>query len=218
MAHLYETDLETGLLIKGLNFSRSGRELIVTDVENNFPTVISLQKHHIFQSLQAAYPKTELSSSSTTLSSRPAGVLTETHASMVEGTFTQVIHNTDSISFNYQSCEGGTVGVELLSLPRWKHLSTSNATVMSPQTREEKITVILGAATHPSYQFSESVREERAYSPLHVQKDQRDLSTGLRRKANIADLRSQHRVSHEAVGQASLNKDSKDEDTVVNYV
>ncbi|CZR57679.1 uncharacterized protein PAC_07568 [Phialocephala subalpina] len=206
-----------GLLIKRISFSRSGEELVITDFESDFPEVISLKSQGMFQALQETDSKSEKSPSSTVLSTRSPGVLTETNGSISGETLIQVLQTEDSISLNYQSYEGTTTDLKLLSLPHWKHLSDYNATVINPQTREEKITIILGVAADPFYELSDNAREQRSLLPLHVQKDQRALSAGLRRKANIADLRSEHRHLHEAEGQASLKEDFKNDQAEINH-
>ena len=88
------------------------------------------------------------------------------------------MHTEDSIVLDLKSPKGITTGVELLCMPQWDHLSSASATVVCPQTKQEKINIVLSAAADPLFEVSETVRRDRAYLPLHVQKDQRAVRVG----------------------------------------
>ena len=172
-----------GYQIKSLNFSKSGRDLVVMSFEEEFPEVISLKSYDIYQEAiaeQSAKSQgtskgkekalTKHSADETSLTTRPLGILTETSASEAAAL---IVHSEDSIVLGLKSPSGRKTEVELLALPQWQHLSDANATVVCPKTRQEKINIILSAAADSILELSEAVRRDRAYLPLHVQKDQR---------------------------------------------
>jgi hypothetical protein len=172
-----------GYQIKSLNFSKSGQNLVVMSFEDEFPDVISLESYDIYQEAiaeQSARPQvtrkgkekasTKHSTDEASLTTRSLGILTNTSTSNAA---TQIVHSENSIVLDLKSPSGVTAGIELLALPQWQHLSDANVTVVCPQTRQEKINIILSAAADSILELSETVRRDRAYLPLHVQKDQR---------------------------------------------
>ncbi|PMD28550.1 hypothetical protein NA56DRAFT_17142 [Hyaloscypha hepaticicola] len=172
-----------GYQIKSLNFSKSGQELVVMSFEDEFPDVISLKSYDIYQEAiaeQSARPQdtgkgkekalTKHSADETSLTTRSLGILTNTNTSDAAA---RIVHREKSIVLDLKSPSGVTTGVELLALPQWQHLSEANVTVVCPQTRQEKINIILSTAADSILEISETVRRDRAYLPLHVQKDQR---------------------------------------------
>jgi hypothetical protein len=185
-----------GYQIKSLNFSKSGQDLVVMSFEDEFPEVISLESYDIYQEAIAEQSTrlqgtrkgkekalTKFSADETSLTTRSLGILTETSPS---GTAARIVHSEDSIFLGLKSPSGVTTGVELLALPQWQHLSETNATVICPKTRQDKINIILTAAADSIFDISETVRRDRAYLPLHVQKDQR--AVGVQRDGSRREL------------------------------
>ena len=186
-----EEDME--YQVKSLAFSRSGEELVFTDGDNEFPTVLAIQNYKIFLSAakrfaetisskeKAKAPAPESASASSSraptpdnaLSLRDMGVLATADVSS-SSTDVQVVKNSNSLTAKVGS-EGSATSVKILSLPHWNHLSSTEATVISPQMRQEKINIILSTPAKPSYSLAEDVRQEKSYLPLYVQKDQRAL-------------------------------------------
>jgi hypothetical protein len=181
--------------VKSLAFSRSGEELILMDVDNEFPTVISIKPYDIYQSAAKRFAETIASNeggarapsseSASTPGSTPPhsdnalslcnlGILTSANSSLSSTGNAQLVKTSTSLAVNVDS-EGSTASVKLISLPRWDQLSSTEATVISPQTRQEKINIILSTPAKPSYSLAEDVRQGKSYLPLHVQKDQRAL-------------------------------------------
>jgi hypothetical protein len=124
----------------------------------------------------------------TSLAKRPIGILTETSPS---DTTARIVHNEDSIVLELKSPVGVKMGVELLTLPQWQHLSDASASVICPQTKHEKIDIVLSAAADPLFEVSGTVRRDRAYLQLHVPKDQRAVAverdTNVRRRLEGMD-------------------------------
>jgi hypothetical protein len=149
-----EEDME--YQVKSLAFSRSGEELVFTDWDNEFPTVLAIQNYEIFLSAakrcaekisskeKAKEPAPEPASASSSrepptdngdnaLSLRDMGVLTTADVSS-SSTDVQGVKNSNSLTVKVDS-EGSATSVKILSLPHWNHLSCTEATVISPQTR-----------------------------------------------------------------------------------
>jgi hypothetical protein len=186
-----EEDME--YQVKSLAFSSSGEELILTDRDNEFPKVFAIQNYEIFVSAakkfaekisskgkaQAAIPVLEPESSprasklDNALSLRNMGVLA-TADILSSSTDAQVVKTSNSITVKVDS-EGSMTSVKILSFPNWDQLLNTEATVISPQTKQEKIDIILSTPPESLYRLSSDVRQEESYLPLHVQKDQRAL-------------------------------------------
>ncbi|KAE9374279.1 hypothetical protein N431DRAFT_481528 [Stipitochalara longipes BDJ] len=180
-----DQDQDMGLRIKNLSFSQTEDNLEFTLFDDAFPNVISLRSHATFQAEmnrvsanakdkgKGKYNKIstlDVSDDETSMISNNVGVLTETSATNPSA---RIVHDEDSIVLDLKSPLGVTTEMQLLSLPQWQHLSEAGATVVCPRTKEEKINVILSAPSHPLFEVSDTIRREKAYLPLHVQKDQR---------------------------------------------
>jgi hypothetical protein len=111
-----------------------------------------------------------ISDDDTLLASRKIGILTEASGSNPEA---RIIHDENSIVLDLKSPRGITTDMQLLSLPQWQHLSEARATVVWPHTKEGKINIVFSAPSHPLFEVSDTLRREKAYLPLHIQKDQR---------------------------------------------
>jgi hypothetical protein len=152
-----------GYQVKSLGFSKSGGNLVVAFFDNEFPDVISLEHQYIFQNASKAYSTGAQSTrkgkekslvqdsfDETSLAKCPIGILTETSLS---DTTARIVHNEDSIVLDLKSPAGVKTGVELLTLPQWQHLSDASASVICPQTKQEKIGIVLSAAADPLFDY-----------------------------------------------------------------
>jgi hypothetical protein len=189
--------------IKGLSFSKSGKELVVTECEHwgSTPEVISLESYVIFQSAVAESPilpgipgqnrsgtssEQALQLRDSTLSS--LGILTEATSKGVSQKV-EVAREERTIKVNFNSNVGTVAEVELLNLPDWDYLENTVSTVIGPKTREEKINIILEAAAEPWYDISDKKRADKSYLPLLIQKEQRAVKVQIMGEATEGRVR-----------------------------
>ncbi|TVY75989.1 hypothetical protein LSUE1_G005943 [Lachnellula suecica] len=174
------------LSTKSLSFSKSGEELVVLEFGSEMPTVISLKQFRVYQmrkyqSIVNDSSSAEKLSKDTgfgrSLQESPLAVLnTPTMEIAPYGGFQAlkgIYRNANSLKLNLSQREGISTEVELLNLPKWGPLNDATASVVGPQTRDDKVNIVFGATAKPWYTVLDRELEGDAYLPLFVQKDQR---------------------------------------------